>query len=95
MQWKLLLKLFLNTTTLVAFNFPAGHIENNNTIILGQTAKLEMTNNNSIDFLGRYRKIFYASYMPYPSLAIANPLISVKISIKMYTVPPRWCCTFF
>ena len=31
----------------VAFNFPAGHIKNNNTIILGQTAKLEMTNNNS------------------------------------------------
>ena len=31
----------------VAFNFPAGHIDNNNTIILGQTAKLEMTHNNS------------------------------------------------
>ena len=31
----------------VAFNFPAGHIKNNNTILLGQTAKLEITINNS------------------------------------------------
>ena len=31
----------------VAFNFPAGHISNNNTIILGQTAKLTIDRNNS------------------------------------------------
>ncbi len=31
----------------VAFNFPAGHINNNNTIILGQTAKLAIASNNS------------------------------------------------
>ena len=31
----------------VAFNFPAGHIKNNNTILLGQTAKLAITINNS------------------------------------------------
>ena len=31
----------------VAFNFPAGHIKNNNTILLGQKAKLEITINNS------------------------------------------------
>ena len=31
----------------VAFNFPAGHIDNNNTIILGQTASLKIDHNNS------------------------------------------------
>tara|TARA_B100000900_G_C20598844_1_gene724640 strand:- start:297 stop:1214 length:918 start_codon:yes stop_codon:yes gene_type:complete len=31
----------------VAFNFPAGHIKDNNTIVLGQTAKLATTLNNS------------------------------------------------
>ena len=31
----------------VAFNFPAGHINNNNTIVLGQTAKLTIDRNNS------------------------------------------------
>ena len=31
----------------IAFNFPAGHIDNNNTIILGQTAKLTIEHNNS------------------------------------------------
>lgn len=32
----------------VAFNFPAGHIDNNNTIILGQTASLTINHNNSL-----------------------------------------------
>ena len=31
----------------VAFNFPAGHINNNNTIVLGQTANLTIDRNNS------------------------------------------------
>lgn len=31
----------------VAFNFPAGHIDNNNAILLGQTAKLTTSLNNS------------------------------------------------
>ena len=31
----------------IAFNFPAGHIDNNNTIILGQTANLTIEHNNS------------------------------------------------
>ena len=31
----------------VAFNFPAGHIANNNTIILGQTANLTVDHKNS------------------------------------------------
>ena len=31
----------------VAFNFPAGHIDNNNTMILGQTANLTIDQNNS------------------------------------------------
>ncbi len=31
----------------VAFNFPGGHIDNNNTIILGQTAKLTIDRKNS------------------------------------------------
>ena len=36
----------------VAFNFPAGHIKNNNTIPLGQTAKLAITiNGSSLTFI--------------------------------------------
>ena len=31
----------------VAFNFPAGHIDNNNTIILGQNANLTIDRKNS------------------------------------------------